>query len=509
MNKLFWVSILAIFTLVCTSLAVDIPDIAGTSGHTTYSNTDVFGTILGTYPWTGPGTSNAWCGMAFANGFVYQFKNIASPMSTQMLQVNPATGAIVNTYTLPFSGWVMDASYDGSGIWVAQWYPTNTIWKFSLTGATVSSFPAPSLGTNWSARCPNWDGTYLWVGYDSSTTVATYTTKLVKMSTTGVIAQQWYSNPAVSWYMGGEFSDDAPAGANLYVVDNVGNNLKRLNLGVTITTAASVASPAVSPDVGEGLCFDGDALYHCGAYSSLSLVWRIDDGYANTPPALVVTITPTGSTTVPSGGGVIPFTITILNNGPAQPYAVWGRVKNPNGTYNTPNVGPITVNTPVGATITRFRNVTVPSSWVAGGYYQLWYGNTTYTYPVIDADSFAFTKTAEAGNGPIVLGPSVCSGELFPGEVAVSAPASYAVATAFPNPFNPNTTIHYTLPEASKVTLNVYDMNGRLVSTLVNGLREAGENQATFDGSNLSSGVYMYTLNAGHNVITGKMALVK
>jgi hypothetical protein len=227
------------------------------------------------------------------------------------------------------------------------------------------------------------------------------------------------------------------------------------------------------------------------------------------PPALNVTIALVGPSTVPSTGGVVNFNIYAVNNGPAQPFTVWGRVKNPNGTYNAPNIGPVVVNPIVGQTISRNRNLTVPASWVSGLYYQLFYGNTSFTYPPIDADSFSFTKTVvPSSNGPIVL-ESTCSGELFPGEVAVSAPVSYAVASAFPNPFNPSTTIRFSLPEAVKVVLNVYDVSGRQVAQLVNGLREAGQHSVTFDGSNLSSGVYMYTLKAGQNVITGKMALVK
>jgi hypothetical protein len=503
MNKLFWVTGLAIVTLVCTSMAFDITDPAATSGNTTYSATDVFGTVVTTIPSTSPGTSNAWCGMAYANGYIYQTKNIASPVSSSLTQINPATGAVVNTYTFPWAGYVIGAQYDGSGIWVVQWSPTNVIYKVSLTGTIISQF-TPAVSP-YSARSIGWDGTNLLVGCDQSSNV----TELVKYTTAGVmVGTPIASGTAVGWYMDGEVCADAPAGGSYYVVDNVGNTIKRLNVGVTVTVAQSVAAPAGSPDVAEGIAYNGDHLWHCGAYASAGLLWLIEDGYTAVPPALNVTIVATGSTVVPSGGGSVPFDISVVNGGPLMPYTVWCRVKNPNGTYTAPTVGPVTITTPVGLTVTRSRTQTVPAGWASGMYYEIIYANTSYTYPAIDADSFSFTKSVVAGNGPIVT-EATCGGELFPGEVAVSAPASYTVASAFPNPFNPSTTIHFTLPEASKVTLNVYDMNGRLVSTLVNGLREAGANQATFDGSNLSSGVYLYTLNAGQNVITGKMALVK
>jgi tetratricopeptide (TPR) repeat protein len=88
-------------------------------------------------------------------------------------------------------------------------------------------------------------------------------------------------------------------------------------------------------------------------------------------------------------------------------------------------------------------------------------------------------------------------------------PDAFSVKAAYPNPFNPATTLSFSLPEVAKVTLNVFDVQGRLVATLVNGLREAGQHQVTFDGSNLSSGVYLYTLQAGSHSATGKMVLMK
>jgi hypothetical protein len=85
----------------------------------------------------------------------------------------------------------------------------------------------------------------------------------------------------------------------------------------------------------------------------------------------------------------------------------------------------------------------------------------------------------------------------------------FALLGAFPNPFNPATTIKFQMPQAGLVNLKVYDTAGRLVTTLVNGRRDAGAHEVTFDGSNLSSGVYLYSLTAGAYSATGKMVLVK
>ena len=60
----------------------------------------------------------------------------------------------------------------------------------------------------------------------------------------------------------------------------------------------------------------------------------------------------------------------------------------------------------------------------------------------------------------------------------------------YPNPFNPTTTIKYQLPITSRVSLKIYDVLGREVVALVNGMKDAGSYTATFDGSKLASGMY-------------------
>lgn len=87
-------------------------------------------------------------------------------------------------------------------------------------------------------------------------------------------------------------------------------------------------------------------------------------------------------------------------------------------------------------------------------------------------------------------------------------PTMYSVS-AYPNPFNPTTQIRFSIPESGSVQLSVYDILGREVAIIMNGILTAGEHQATFDATNLSSGVYLYTLRAGNTVLTGKLLLVR
>ncbi|MBI1937532.1 MAG: T9SS type A sorting domain-containing protein [Ignavibacteriales bacterium] len=100
---------------------------------------------------------------------------------------------------------------------------------------------------------------------------------------------------------------------------------------------------------------------------------------------------------------------------------------------------------------------------------------------------------------------------------------SYSLSQNYPNPFNPTTTIKYTIPTVETgyipslqhVTLKIYDILGREVAALVNKEQSAGNYEVEFDGSKLSSGIYIYTIRvyslgrAGNFVDNKKMALIK
>jgi hypothetical protein len=88
-------------------------------------------------------------------------------------------------------------------------------------------------------------------------------------------------------------------------------------------------------------------------------------------------------------------------------------------------------------------------------------------------------------------------------------PETFALHQNFPNPFNPTTTIQYALPTGSLVSLQVFDILGREVATLVNEFKNAGEHQVQFNASGLGSGVFFYRLQAGRFIETKRMMLVK
>lgn len=88
-------------------------------------------------------------------------------------------------------------------------------------------------------------------------------------------------------------------------------------------------------------------------------------------------------------------------------------------------------------------------------------------------------------------------------------PAKYNLYQNYPNPFNPTTKIKFDLQKAGDVKMSVYNSQGKLVKDIVNQYAPAGSFEVSFDGKELSSGIYYYKMEAGGSVITKKMMLVK
>lgn len=117
-------------------------------------------------------------------------------------------------------------------------------------------------------------------------------------------------------------------------------------------------------------------------------------------------------------------------------------------------------------------------------------GNYSYRLKQIDRDGkFSYSKSVEV--------------------TITEVPKEFALSQNYPNPFNPSTMINYQLPTSSNVTLTVYDAIGKVMTTLVNEVKEAGNYSVQFDASYLSSGVYFYTITAGNFTATKKLTLMK
>jgi len=96
-----------------------------------------------------------------------------------------------------------------------------------------------------------------------------------------------------------------------------------------------------------------------------------------------------------------------------------------------------------------------------------------------------------------------------PDELPDVQPLTPELSQNYPNPFNPSTIITYALPERTHVTLAVYDMLGRRVSSLVDAVQPPGTHRAFLDAGGLTSGVYFYRLTAGGQTLSRSMTLIK
>ncbi|MCX6158076.1 MAG: T9SS type A sorting domain-containing protein [Ignavibacteriae bacterium] len=132
--------------------------------------------------------------------------------------------------------------------------------------------------------------------------------------------------------------------------------------------------------------------------------------------------------------------------------------------------------------------------------------NYTYTDSKIESGKFSYRLKQSDYNGNF---------EYFTlsGNVTVGTPSKYVLSQNYPNPFNPVTKIDFEIPQDAKVTMKVYDITGKEMSTLFSGVKSAGFHTVQFDGNGLSTGIYFYRLVASANgqetVITKKMNLIK
>ena len=124
-------------------------------------------------------------------------------------------------------------------------------------------------------------------------------------------------------------------------------------------------------------------------------------------------------------------------------------------------------------------------------------GDTNYVFtrrPIKPEDEFTFVTNKSL----IVTG---IKDEIIPG--------SFSLSQNYPNPFNPYTTLQFTLPKMGKVVLNVYNILGEKVASLLNQIRSEGTHKVLFDGRAFASGVYIYTIQFDNLILSRKMMLLK
>jgi hypothetical protein len=234
-------------------------------------------------------------------------------------------------------------------------------------------------------------------------------------------------------------------------------------------------------------------------------VWLLKLAGEAPPPDVSIEIIPDDPpVTVPQGGS-FGFTATLTNN-TEEPQVVdaWVMAVGPlEGVY-----GPFKefYDFPLnpGQSRSAHFNQHVPGAAPLGFYDYIAYCGD---YPSTVTDSSFFQVEVVEGIGSSQEG-WVLTGSFLEGDLT-DLPSEFALLSNYPNPFNAQTVIEYQLPVSSSVKLEVYNLLGSKVTTLVDGEQEAGYKSVTWDASEVSSGVYFYKLAAGDFTEAKRMMLVK
>gem|GEM_PF-2326146 len=209
----------------------------------------------------------------------------------------------------------------------------------------------------------------------------------------------------------------------------------------------------------------------------------------------------------PEEGGTFDYTIRATNPTPfPQTATIWCDLVQPDSIFTAPVFDPTEVTIPSGATMEWVRTQQVPAS-ASGGLYV--YRGFAQVGELRSEDRFFLVKEGLRDEGVLAITWPNWGDPLDDDEPEASVPESYALHGAYPNPFNPTTALSYQLTASSRVSLKIYDTAGREVTTLVDGWRDTGSHQVTFDASGLASGIYFARLEAGDFNQVQKLVLLK
>ena len=231
------------------------------------------------------------------------------------------------------------------------------------------------------------------------------------------------------------------------------------------------------------------------------------------PPFPSITLTPYGTPIqIPAGGGTFEFNISIISPElPTNNADIWTNVTLPDGSFYGPIINVQDFDMQPNVYYERDRVQAVPTQAPAGTYT---YNGYLGVYPSIiwEEDQFSFEKLA-TGDGEFVE-DWYCWGEAFPGEVIETAdlvPDKTELLMPYPNPFNSQLAVSFTLNQNSEMKLKVYDVLGREVQSLVTGHLSPGYHEAVWDADGVGSGVYFIQLTVNGKQLTDvkKVMLVK
>jgi len=228
---------------------------------------------------------------------------------------------------------------------------------------------------------------------------------------------------------------------------------------------------------------------------------------------LTVSLTPANPPIIiPTNGGEFDYSLDIVNNvqNPVD-FDVWVDVVLPSGNVYGPIITRTDLTMPAGGSLTRALSQAIPGNAPAGLYlYQVHAGNLQ-TSAIISEASFPFEKEGMAGSDGLEanLNGWEINGWETTEFLATPIPDVFFLAPAYPNPFNPATQFQFGLPEIADVRIDVYNILGSRVTTLINRKLEAGYHTVIWEAQNVASGLYLVQMRAGGFVHTRKAFLMK
>jgi hypothetical protein len=440
--------------------------------------------------------------------------------------VSPQNNQIDDPYfQFPTPGtWPGGLAWDGEYFW-NQDADLNYIYKLTAMGDLVDSFPSPGGqgGLAWLDSClwaVNEENYRLFkIDPNSGSTIEEFILPTTNPNSWGLTVQDdylWYSE-----YGGdGSLVKIDPVNASLLFSFSAPNDCV---LGIAWDGECLCGVDKWDPfmyrmDPNDGSVIETipwDVIQPMGLLYDSGYFWNVSDvglGSVYKIPSDIVGINLTPRETpiqIQSGGGTFNYEIALYNYSDSLTVCdIWSMAILPGGTIIGPLIDPITLMLNSGFDAQRYRMQSVPSVAPPGEYSFIWYVGI-YSHVTYDSSYFPFEKLAGDGDS--------FTGSRYSWSEAMCTPFlqkkvngdKTMVPSNTPNPFNPSTTISFALPKAARVSLSIYDVSGRLVVELVDGLRQAGTHEVTFDGSNLASGIYIYNLTAGEFNASGKMVLMK
>jgi len=232
--------------------------------------------------------------------------------------------------------------------------------------------------------------------------------------------------------------------------------------------------------------------------------------YINSSSLLASILTPHNPPIIiPRSGGSFQFDLQIGNQAVLPvTFDIWINMLLPNGSLSAPILLRRSINLASNGVISRPNLMqNIPRSALPGLYYYCLRAGDYSDSIIVSSDSFLFVKegvSVSAGGEWLLDGWEGDSSS----ETGLS-PASFALLPSNPNPFNPSTTLTFTLPAAARVKLSVFDITGRQVAALVDGFRDAGIHEVYWNAAEWPSGIYCACLEAGGRSAVQKVVLLK